>query len=190
MGGGVSNPFRAGRDSSGQHQRQGDMERWLVSNPFRAGRDSSVVSLLFSRKRVQVVSNPFRAGRDSSEAIAPEMVLQVNEFQTPSERGGIPLALPPGSWCSQSGRFKPLQSGAGFLCSRFRPHGWAGLVFQTPSERGGIPLKRQPCLFQVPKEEVSNPFRAGRDSSGDRRRYQYLGVGVGFKPLQSGAGFL
>ena len=37
----VSNPFRAGRDSSEKAQVQGSLVASQVSNPFRAGRDSS-----------------------------------------------------------------------------------------------------------------------------------------------------
>ena len=61
-------------------------------------------------------------------------------FQTPSERGGIPLpACALGDNTIWKG-FKPLQSGAGFLCFK-------------------------PKIASIAKHGVSNPFRAGRDSS-------------------------
>ena len=61
-------------------------------------------------------------------------------FQTPSERGGIPLVYGGRPGRVQRPGFKPLQSGAGFLCHRSGIRHSADL-------------------------EVSNPFRAGRDSS-------------------------
>ena len=63
-------------------------------------------------------------------------------FQTPSERGGIPLLILLRGQISQAAEF------------------------QTPSERGGIPLGNK-TLTQQDWAHVSNPFRAGRDSSED-----------------------
>ena len=112
------------------------------------------------------------------------------------------------------GRFKPLQSGAGFLCHDLWVARGRDVEFQTPSERGGIPLvpprpphRNRPSRFKPlqsgagflwyeraqilgPCYNVSNPFRAGRDSSASSRRTRRRPRQWCFKPLQSGAGFL
>ena len=135
-------------------------------------------------------------------------------FQTPSERGGIPLL--------------PLEAGKPTVLGMFQtpserggiPLGFADSMsnrprapFQTPSERGGIPLPPRPGRSLCARL-VSNPFIAGRDSSACKNLEATLGDGMfqtpserggiplwfancgpkvpppRFKPLHSGAGFL
>ena len=161
------------------------------------------------------VSNPFRAGRDSSVRAFLRNEVAIFMFQTPSERGGIPLSCQSHSLaCSCEVSFKPLQSGAGFLWGKHRDccDGTTGSF--KPLQSGAGFLCR--WLFPGPRWElgVSNPFRAGRDSSVGGRQGPQAADGMFqtpserggipldsvhavrsrarrcFKPLQSGAGFL
>ena len=77
-------------------------------------------------------------------------------FQTPSERGGIPLGSRSRCLVLATSCFKPLQSGAGFLCH------W------------------QDVLLRPVHVQVSNPFRAGRDSS-EKRNNRHLSKNVKFQ---------
>ena len=144
----------------------GGMVSGFVSNPFSAGRDSSDVRNRASQLKQFDVSNPFSAGRDSSEYVKRDLHARTGAFQTPSARGGIPLAgiaalLGPLVYC-----FKPLQRGAGFLWTRCMVSTRSTIIrFQTPSARGGIPLSAA-SMARGHRCCVSNPFSAGRDSSG------------------------
>ena len=122
---------------------------------------SSFVTLMI----IPSFQTPSERGGIPLEKLYPGLGQCSRRFQTPSERGGIPLTLLIVLLTLFGARFKPLQSGAGFLWFGALCAAITVALFQTPSERGGIPLPR---LWMQPEKTsgVSNPFRAGRDSSG------------------------
>ena len=209
----VSNPFSAGRDSSAR-ARASRPTATHVSNPFSAGRDSSVklddngngtfgivfqtpsarggIPLKPGQRLViakQMFQTPSARGGIPLYLTSPRDKRAKSLFQTPSARGGIPLLSTSLTTLQEQLSFKPLQRGAGFLCEG-QPGRRAGCEDRfKPLQRGAGFL----CRTSHPGKTcgcVSNPFSAGRDSSGKIRTVGCRKEGTSFKPLQRGAGFL
>ena len=158
--------------------------------PLQSGAGFLCIYLTTFRPMGRSSFKPLQSGAGFLWTFTPVALTVIGKFQTPSERGGIPLNDPIWSNLRYAGCFKPLQSGAGFL--------WMGFTHS---------FRRTTC--------VSNPFRAGRDSSAALHNLSAVAFGLFqtpserggiplwkrtileksssahcFKPLQSGAGFL
>ena len=186
--GGVSNPFSAGRDSSGPQRSPRSRRPPVVSNPFSAGRDSSG-QLKLALTSLQSSFKPLQRGAGFLCRYAGQQHGYADRFQTPSARGGIPLPIRRSATRLRRPVSNPFSAGRDSSAGGLINASGDSYVFQTPSARGGIPLDLH--QLQAPRlRQVSNPFSAGRDSSGPWPLSSWSFHLACFKPLQRGAGFL
>ena len=164
----VSNPFSAGRDSSVVlHTQMSDLALKCFK-PLQRGAGFLWFGIRYAPRMDWKCFKPLQRGAGFLWVCCAPKAISINMFQTPSARGGIPLRIQIARSSTGGECFKPLQRGAGFLCGQpvwdaRRPH--AGF---KPLQRGAGFLCLIAIVGFINVADVSNPFSAGRDSSGVR----------------------
>ena len=234
----VSNPFRTGRYCAGRILFLDRTDGGSVSNPFRTGRYCAVAFDREERDLIHLFQTPSERGgivltptsqiawQDSTPRFKPLQngaVLCCHPdadadadayppFQTPSERGGIVLAVTITGRTSTLKVSNPFRTGrycadtpaadgtriVNLVSNPFRTGRYcAGLMHcdDTPAERGFKPLQNGAVLCcrgggiwgGRGDRSVSNPFRTGRYCAVGAQIVRTTEGARCFKPLQNGA---